>query len=356
MNTSAAARSADNDCGDNRIEPDGGDSGWQARLELHYTLRKGRSVAQDRHVGPLRVLKPLHPEGPAICHHVLVHPPGGLVGGDRLHLQVQVDEGAHALLTTPGATRYYRSKGVLASQQVDLRLAAGARLEWLPLETIAHPGCLGLNRVRATLAAGAEMIGWDLLALGLPASAQPFVDRGDADADGDGGSNGGSDGDGAVAAAVAASVAAAAAAGTDPTDSTPCSAITQHLQLDGVWGPTPGASRWLDRARVAANDRLLLQSPAGWAGQSVLGTLWFGAGSALAARRRDALLDVARSLAQAHPLARLAGGTAVQPGVVVLRVLAPQVEPALNLMRQVRAAWRGCAWSLAAESPRIWST
>ena len=98
-------------------------------------------VQHDRHDGPLRVLQPLHPEGPAICHHVLVHPPGGLVGGDVLDIDINVQPGAHALVTTPGATRCYRSTGETAVQSVRARIADGARLEWLPLEAIALQPC-----------------------------------------------------------------------------------------------------------------------------------------------------------------------------------------------------------------------
>ena len=83
--------------------------GWQGRLQLDYRLDGRRTVGRDSHHGPLRVLKSLHPEGPGTCHHVLVHPPGGLAGGDRLELAVTLGEGAHALVTTPGATRFYRS-------------------------------------------------------------------------------------------------------------------------------------------------------------------------------------------------------------------------------------------------------
>ncbi|MDQ2779907.1 MAG: urease accessory protein UreD, partial [Pseudomonadota bacterium] len=239
------------------------DRGWQARLDLHYRLRDGRCVAQDRHVGPLRVLKALHPEGAGICHHVLVHPPGGLVGGDRLQLTLRLDEGAHALVTTPGATRFYRSEGSLARQEAELHLAPRSRLEWLPLETIAHPGCHGLNRVVAKLEPGAEMIGWDLLALGLPASGQPYAGS--------------------------------------------ASVFVQHLQVMGSWAPAAvesgGASAWIDRARVAGSDVELLQSAPGWGGHPVLGTMWFACGSAIRAARRESLLDAARAVTQAHSLA-----------------------------------------------------
>ena len=96
---------------------------WPASLALHYQQASGRSVVHHQHQGPLRVLKSLYPEGDAVCHNVLVHPPSGLVGGDTLDIQVQVDEGAHALITTPGATRFYRSEQGLAQQKVSVALA-----------------------------------------------------------------------------------------------------------------------------------------------------------------------------------------------------------------------------------------
>ena len=147
---------------------------WHGRLSLHYTRDGERTVAHDRHEGPLRVLKALYPEGHGICHHVLVHPPGGIVGGDLLDINVALDAGTRALITTPGATRFYRSSGAAAAQHATLCVADGARLEWLPLETIAYRGCIGENRVRLELAAGAQTIGWDVLALGLPAAGEPF--------------------------------------------------------------------------------------------------------------------------------------------------------------------------------------
>ena len=137
----------------------------------------GRTVARHVHEGPLRILQSLYPEGDAVCHNVLVHPPGGLVGGDTLGIRISAAAGSHALLTTPGATRFYKSLGESALQHTRIRLEDGARVEWLPLEAICYPGCLAENRLQLDLAPGAEMIGWDLTALGLPAAGQPF-DRG----------------------------------------------------------------------------------------------------------------------------------------------------------------------------------
>jgi urease accessory protein len=272
---------------------------WHGHLALHYTQGGERTVAHDRHHGPLRVLKSLYPEGPGICHHVLVHPPGGIAGGDVLEIDARLDGGTHALVTTPSATRFYRSAGATAVQRATLQVADGARLEWLPLETIAYRGCIAENHLHLDLAPGAEAMGWDTLALGLPAAGEPFE----------------------------------------------TGSFLQHLELPG---------HWLERGRIDAADTRLLDSPLGWAGRRVLGTLWFAAGSNLATARRDALLDTARACIAASALAATAGATSPHGRVVVLRVLAERVEPAMALLVAVRAGWRDAAWGLAAEPPRIW--
>jgi urease accessory protein len=107
---------------------------------------------------------------------------------------------------------------------------------------------------------------------------------------------------------------------------------------------------------VDATDRRLLDSPLGWAGHRVLATLWFVAGEALPEVRRDRLLDAARDVIDGDALRHLAGATAPQERVLLLRVLAPRVEPALALLARVRAAWRRAAWGLDAAPPRIWRT
>jgi len=275
--------------------------GWHGHLDLRYRRDGARTIVHDRHSGPLRVLQSLYPESPAVCHNVLVHPPGGIVGGDVLGIDIELAGQSHALITTPGATRFYRSAGELARQSVSARVGAEARLEWLPLETICHPRSLAENRLRFELEAGAEMIGWDLLALGLPASGEAF-DAG---------------------------------------------CFTQAIELPGVW---------LERGVIDGGDTLLLDSPLGWAGQRVLATLWFAGGSALAADRRDALLDAARALSAGHALARSAGATAPHERLVVLRVLAARVEPAMQLLGAVWARWRAAAWGLDACVPRVWRT
>ena len=101
---------------------------WHAHLDLQYRRDpSGQTLLRHRHSGPLRIFKSLYPEGPAVCHNVIVHPPGGLVQGDRLEVDVTVAAGAHALVSTPGATRFYRNaSGEPAEQRVRLVLEEGA--------------------------------------------------------------------------------------------------------------------------------------------------------------------------------------------------------------------------------------
>jgi len=273
---------------------------WNATLSLDYTLQAGKTIAHFRHDGPLRILQSLYPEGDAVCHNVLVHPPGGLVGGDTLDIAVTAAAGSHGLITTPGATRFYRSAGETALQRTRLRLEAGARAEWLPMEALCYSGCLAENHLRLDLAPGAELMGWDVTALGLPSANQPFEQG----------------------------------------------SFCQHIELPGVW---------LERARIRADDLLLMNSPLGLAGQRCIATLFFAAGSKLERQRRQLALDLARQVLEAHPLSAAAGATSPDAQVVVVRVLAPLVEPAMVLLKQVWKVWRQHFWEKDAPSPRIWS-
>lgn len=275
--------------------------GWQASLRLDYAAEKGRTVARFRHEGPLRVLQSLWPEGDAVCHNVLVHPPGGLVAGDTLDVQVTAAAGAHGLITTPGAARFYRSEGAVASQRTRLQVQAGARLEWLPLETLYYSGCNAENLLTLGLAPGAELLGWDVAAWGLPQAGQPFV----------------------------------------------AGRVLQQVELQG---------QWLDRGVIAADDARLLDGPLGLAGRRCLATLFFAAGNDIARDRRDRLLEAAREVIDgAQDANLLAGATAPGPCVVTVRVLAPLVEPALRLLKAVRRAWRTTAWALPGQEPRGWT-
>lgn len=273
---------------------------WHARLSLDYRLEAGRCAARFEHDGPLRILQTLYPEDAAIAHNVLVHPPGGLVGGDIVEIDVRAATGAHALVTTPGAARFYRSAGEAAVQRTSIALAPQARLEWLPLEAICHSGCMAENQLTMDLAPGAELIGWDVAALGLPASGQPF-ERG---------------------------------------------TLLQHIELRGAW---------LERGRIAAHDERLLDGPLGLAGRRCLATLFLAAGSPLARDRRELALESAQHLIASAAGEVLAGVTAPGPQVIAVRALAPLVEPALALLKAIRATWRTQLWHLPPTVPRTWA-
>jgi urease accessory protein len=84
--------------------------------------------------------------------------------------------------------------------------------------------------------------------------------------------------------------------------------------------------------------------------------MWFASGDDIDAARAASLLDAARSTAEAHALAGSAGASSPQAGVIVVRVLAQRVEPAMDLLQRTWRAWRPLAWNLTATAPRVWST
>ena len=271
---------------------------WHASLQLDYHRKNDRTQVSHRHEGPLRVLRSLYPEGGDICHNVIVHPPGGIVGGDSLDIAVTVHPQAHALLSTPGATRFYDGDGHIGAQRVHLRLARDARLEWLPLETIAYPGCQAENTVQFTLEPGAQLLAWDVLALGLPAAGRPF-DRG---------------------------------------------CFAQHIEWPG---------RWLEQARLRGDDGRLLHSRLGLGGRRALGSLWLALGSTPEAAEQERLIEAVRQALPVRPEADLAA-TWVQPQLLVVRGLAAAVEPLMQALQQAWAALREQAWGTPAAAPRIW--
>jgi urease accessory protein len=142
---------------------------------LRFEPHAGRTeLVRREHQGPLRVQRPFYPEPTGVCHVYILHPPGGVVGGDGLDLGVEVASGASALLTTPAATKLYRSAGEAAVIQQTLRVASGGSLEWLPQETIAFSAAQAELCTRIDLEAGAVFLGWEILCLGRPASAERF--------------------------------------------------------------------------------------------------------------------------------------------------------------------------------------
>lgn len=272
-------------------------AGWLARLELTY----GRKAASTRlihrlHHGPLTVQKALYPEGPDVCHSLLLHPPGGIAGGDRLELDVDVQDGAQALLTTPGAAKWYRSAGPTAEQQITLHLGPSATLEWLPQENIAFDHARVRTSNRVELSADAKFIGWDITRFGRTASGEHF-----------------SSGE-----------------------------FRNRIEVlrDGrrIWG---------DYACIAGGATLL-QSPAGLAGCPVLGTL-LATGAALT---RD-MLDACRAVQP--PDAARCGVTQLQD-VFAARYLGASTEAARAYFVALWRLLRPAVLGRDACVPRIWST
>jgi len=267
-------------------------------------------LVERHHKGPLIVQRPFYPEGNP-CHVYLVHPPGGVVGGDELRIDVQVDPRSHALITTPAATKFYRCDGRISSQTQELR-AAGATLEWLPQENIFYRGADTRTATRVHVDADSRFIGWEINCLGLPARGEPFD--------------------------------------------------TGALRLDfELWrSARPGEPREISSGPFCQQmgsdpiflDRLRLKGEAaargarwGLAGQEAVGTLL-----ATPAGRDD--VESLRELVADLPYAAVS----LVDGVLVLRALAPQAEAVRNLFISAWQRLRPRIIGLPAVLPRIWST
>ncbi|MEJ2317458.1 MAG: urease accessory protein UreD [Gammaproteobacteria bacterium] len=148
-------------------------SGWEASLELGFEQRSGRTVLKHRRQrGPLAVQRTFHPEGDT-CHLYLLHPPGGVAGGDRLTIEIGLSPQTSALVTTPGATKFYNTTGPTAQQVQHFSLDAGC-LEWLPQENIFFPDAAVELKTEVDLHGDARYIGWELNCLGRPVIGERF--------------------------------------------------------------------------------------------------------------------------------------------------------------------------------------
>ncbi len=151
-------------------------AGWRAELALGFSESGGRTtLSRRRHSGPLRVQRPFYPEL-QVCHVYILHPPGGIVGGDTLQIQVQAGERAQVLLTTPAANKFYRSKnGTSARLHQSLTVEGGASLEWFPQESIVFDGAWVDSVTRVELTRDAHFMGWEITCLGRRAAQEVYT-------------------------------------------------------------------------------------------------------------------------------------------------------------------------------------
>ncbi|HVB49716.1 MAG TPA: urease accessory protein UreD [Burkholderiales bacterium] len=269
---------------------------WRAQLALGFERRGAKSVlAARRHDGPLALQKPLYPEGEGVCHAIVLHPPGGIAGGDVLEISARVGEGAHALLTTPGAGKWYRSAGPWARQSIGFEVARGACLEWLPQETIVFAGALAGMKTEVRLDSDARFIGWEILCLGRTGSGERFA-RG-------------------------------------------ACRLATSIERDGK-------PLWHERGRIEGGSPLL-ESAAGLRGEPVAGTLLAAAPSI-----DDYVLAGCRSL---HPHTG-EGAVTRLPGLLVARYLGASSESARNWFIALWRVLRPALVGREAIEPRIWRT
>lgn len=266
---------------------------WHAELELGYA-RFGDTTrpVMRRHQGPLRVQKHLYAEGPAVCQHIIVHPPGGIAGGDRLNISAHVAEGAWAQLTSPGAAKWYRANSP-AYQHLELTVQPGATLEWLPQETIVYSAAQAELTTRIALHGDARLFYWDTVALGRPASDERF-DLGH---------------------------------------------FQSHLDIR-----RDGQLIWHERQRIVGADGLL-DSPIGLGGHPVFATLL------LTGDIDSALLEQCRTLPHA-----VRGDLTQLPGLLVARCLASEALQARAWLIELWRLLRPAVLGRDAVPPRIWNT
>ena len=157
------------------LEEVGLKTGWKAKLHLKFVEENHKTVLKQRsHQGPLQVQKAFYPETNGGCHVYILHPPGGVVGGDSFDIKIEVDSNAKVLVTTPAAGKFYRSAGDEAYQQQTITVAGNGVLEWLPSENIFFPGAKVKLETRVDLSRESHFIGWDILCLGRPAIGETF--------------------------------------------------------------------------------------------------------------------------------------------------------------------------------------
>ncbi len=273
---------------------------WQAWLALGFARDGGTTRLVERsHHGPLRVQKPLYPEGNDVCHAIVVHPPGGVVGGDQLDIHACIGAQASAFITTPGAAKWYKANGRESQQSVRLSVGDGGVLEWLPQETIFFDAADVRLDTAIELGKDASYIGCEILCFGRTASGESFSQG----------------------------------------------KIGQSTSIR-----RDGRLVWFEQGDLVAGSTTM-SSPLGLAGRTVCATL-IGIGNAVP----NGTVTAIRENCGAGLAASEQFGVTQMKSVIVVRYLGDSSETAKRLMTQ---AWRTLRPLLAGREavvPRIWNT
>jgi urease accessory protein len=277
-----------------------GCSEWRAELSLRFARREERTVlVEPCHKGPLTVQKALYPEGPAVCHAVIIHPPGGIAGGDSLFIQIDVEPHSRTVITTPAATKWYKAAGKTSRQEVVIRLGEGATLDWLPQENLFFNAASVESTFKLEIHPEASGIGWDMALLGRQAAGEKWE--------------------------------------------------TGSLRLSTEIRKPDEAPLWIEQTSLCGGDPLL-GSPQGLSGYKAMGTLWgsgCGCTSELAAELNSHL--------PFNPVLR-AGATLLPGRILLLRCLATEVEVLRELMADCWLRLRPIILGLPPQRLRLWAT
>jgi urease accessory protein len=273
---------------------------WEAELCLDFSRAGDKTALTKRcHRGPLSVQKALYPEGTGICHVVMIHPPGGVASGDQLLFNIALHEGSHAVLTTPAASKWYKSCGQRSTQTTNITLRRNARLDWLPQENLFFNAARADSTFRLELDPDAAAIGWEMMMLGRQASNEIW--------------NEGS--------------------------------IRNSTEF---YRPS-GDLLWVDRVRLEASSNLMTAAQ-GLHGFKIFGLLW-----AVGPHCDQAL---AEQIAGDLPFdAQLrAGVTCLPTNVLLLRVLSHRIEPLRQFLIDCWTRLRPIVNGIAAKPLRLWAT
>jgi urease accessory protein len=150
---------------------------WRGAIRLHYDVVDAKTrLAEVWHQAPLKVQRPLYPESNGICHTILIHTAGGMVGGDRLNYRLTLAPHAHAVVTTAAASKIYGAQGKKTEQVIDIDIGENAYLEWLPQEAIIFNQAQFQQTLRVNLAPKASWLGWDIYRFGRTARGERFLE------------------------------------------------------------------------------------------------------------------------------------------------------------------------------------